>query len=74
MAIGANAKVREAGYGWNLVTSTAQNLVLYCERLIFNLGNGGNCHSRLLSVTDDSSMNIIVAAVRITGSYRPSEA
>ena len=38
MAIGANAKAREAGYGWNLAMSTAQKLILYCERLIFNLG------------------------------------
>ena len=70
MAIGANAKVRGAGYGWNLAMSTAQKLILYCERLIFNLGIVAIATASYCQ----SSMNIIVAVVRITESYRPSEA
>ena len=38
MAIGANAKAREAGYGWSLAMSIAQKLIMYREKLIFNLG------------------------------------
>ena len=53
MAIGANAKVWEAGYGWNLATSTAQKLILYCERLICYLGitaiaTAGYCQSEMI--------------------------
>ena len=47
--------------------------VLYCERLIYSLGIDDKCNqaTHCLVTWNDSSINKIVNAVRITKSYRP---